>query len=359
MSKDLLIRLNVPVPTQAIAPHPGLIFNRWLPIKEGDALLFSEDAFELTIWFDMTCIDEGFRGLFTEDELYKWANVTVSNVFMDVTAKDIPDDLADFIFATADRRDISKAELNDNFQELNARIIKLAIKYLNRITAYFRNEKGQYWLEDYRYLYDTYLLNARNKTPFHIAFKATVKAEVGEPEWVKWNPPYTDVLMVPGGPESVYVKREEWSEVYDFVSTSRRPTLILELLASSENLANNGYRRSAIIEAVTALEIAINSFSKSPRWDAITSPNTARRIDTGSFASQVDHLGFSGTLRYLIPLLFSESILPSDLLNKCQDAVAIRHDVVHRGQRKIDKLKLLSMVNAIRQTCSILKQFTE
>ena len=202
------------------------------------------------------------------------------------------------------------------------------------------------------------MLDARNNIPFHVLFKAKFMLEGEESEWVKWNAPYTGIAMLQESPEGTYVRREEWSEVYDFVNSSRRATLILELLANSKNLAKTGYERSAIIEAVTALEVAVTSFSKSPKWSEIINSEISTRIDTESFTSQVEHLGFSATLRYLIPLLFSESILPSDLLNKCHEAVVIRHDVVHRGQRKIEKRKLLSMIHAIRQTCDVLKRYT-
>jgi hypothetical protein len=359
MNKDLLIRLEIPVPTQPIYPQPGLIFNRWLPLKESDALIFTEDKFEVKLWFDTSCIEDGFKGVFAEDELSGWLNVTVSKVFADVMAADIHGDLADFIFASANKTDISNAEMSQRFEELNAQVIKSAVKYVNRLVTYFRSEKGQYWLEDYRYLYDSYLWDARNNTPFHVVFKAKVKVRDSEAEWVKWNPQCRGILMMPGDSEDKYVKREEWADIYDFVHSSRRPTLIPELLTNAENLANNEHRRSAIIEAVTALEVAINSFSKAPQWAEIMNPTMTARIDTGSFASQVEHLGFSATLRYLIPLLFNESTLPSDLINKCQDAVLIRHDVVHKGQRKIEKVKLLQMIHAIRKTCDILKQYSE
>jgi hypothetical protein len=158
MSKDLLIRLEIPVPTQPIHPHPGLIFHRWLPSKESDELSFDEDTFKVKLWFDMSCIDDGFKGTFTEEEMSKWLNVTISKVYTDVVAKDVSDDLVEFIIATANKSDISNSEMNQNFEDLNAQIIKVAIKYINRLITYFRGEKGQYWLEDYKYLYDSYMI---------------------------------------------------------------------------------------------------------------------------------------------------------------------------------------------------------
>ena len=158
MSKDLLIRLEIPIPTQPIHPQPGLMFNRWLPLEGADALTFNDAIFEVKLWFDMTCIEDGFKGLFTVDELHTWLNVTVSKVFADVIAKDVLDGLVEFIFASASSRDISNSEMNQKFQDLNVQVIRSAIKYVNRLITYFRGEKGQYWLEDYKYLYDSLML---------------------------------------------------------------------------------------------------------------------------------------------------------------------------------------------------------
>lgn len=357
MSKDLLVRMDVPIPTQSIVPHPGLIFNRWLPIEREEALILDEKSFETKLWFDMTCLDQGFRQ-FIGEQLSTWANVTVARVFVDVTAKNISDELIEFIFATAETSDTSNPQMNVAYQDLNSQVIRTGLKCLDRLIAYFRNEKGQYWLDNYRYLYDTYLLDARSKIPFHVAFKVKARLRVNDSAWVKWNPPCTGVLAIPGNAEDRYVKREEWAQVTDFVKSLRRPTLVLELLANSENLARNGFRRSALIEAVSALEIAVISFSKFPRWDKITTTARVGRIDTDSLASQIEHLGFSASLRYLIPLLTDETILASDLLRMCQDAVTMRHNVVHNGQRDVNKKTLLPMIEAMRQTCAILQSLS-
>jgi hypothetical protein len=225
MSKDLLVRLDVPIPTQPIAPHPGLIFNRWLPIKEGEALIFEETGFETTLWFDMTCLDQGFTS-FTGDPLSKWANVTGARLFIDVTAKNISDELIEFIFATANRSEISDSQMNRRYEDLNNQVIRTGLKCLDRLIAYFRIEKGQYWLDNYRYLYDTYLLDERNKMPFHVAFKVKARLRAKDSTWVKWNPPCTGVLAIPGNADR-YVKQEEWAQVIDFVKSGRRPTLVL------------------------------------------------------------------------------------------------------------------------------------
>ena len=53
-------------------------------------------------------------------------------------------------------------------------------------------------------------------------------------------------------PEEKYITESEWNVVREFVAGSRRTPLVQELLAGAEQLAGNGYSRSALTEAVTA-----------------------------------------------------------------------------------------------------------
>lgn len=354
MSKNLLVRMAVPIPTQPIACHPGLIFNRWLPGEENEGLVFDDTEIATRIWFDMNCLDQGFVPLMRD--FSNWANVTVAKVFVDVTAKNISDELIDFIFRPSEGSVNHDPHMAPRFEDLNRKVILTALKCLHRLIDYFRIEKGQYWLGNYRCLYDTYLLDDRTRTPFHIAFKA--KARTSTADWVEWKPPYKGVLAIDGGLERRYVTREDWPQVRAFIKSQARPTLILELLANSESLARNGFRRSALIEAVSALEVAVVNFSKAPRWDQIRIRDFARRADTRSFDSQVEHLGFSGTLRYLIPIVVDQEVLPSELLSQCYAALMERQNIVHNGQRDIPKNKLLPLIVAVRQVCETLQSLT-
>jgi hypothetical protein len=349
--------MDIPIPTLPILPHPGLIFYRWLP-EENEALIFEEGDFGIRLWFDTTCIDDGFKP-FPANDLAKWSNVTVTKVLVDVVARDIADDLVEFIFATANKSDLSKPKQHVEYQNLNAKVIGTAIEYVNRLISYFRNEKGQYWLEYYRYLYNHHVIDARNKMPFHIEFNARVKLNYNGSEWAKWNAPYIGALTISGESFSRYMKPEEWPQVFDFVSSSRNPRAILEILTNAEYLAHTGSGRSAIVEAVSALEFAVNKFSQSPKWNELVNSERVRRIDARGLATQVKHSGFSMTLRYLIPLLLDEAVLPSELLSKCHEAIDKRGTVVHGLQRKsLDRKDLLPMIHAIRQTCTILEKFT-
>ena len=48
---------------------------------------------------------------------------------------------------------------------------------------------------------------------------------------------------------------------------------------------------------------------------------------------QIEHMGLSGTVSYLLPLLLPDSVLAADVLSGCRDALTARQNIVHNGQR--------------------------
>ncbi len=350
MPKDILVRLKVPFQSR-IDSVPTVIFNRWLPVNEDDALVFAENDLQLKIWFDITCASGAFP--IAEDELSRLVNVPTYRVFVDVTLKDMPDDLAAFILAQPEEESASSNELGIEYERLGERLMETAIRYVNRLISYVRNEKGQYWLEQY-------VFDRENVSSHNVAFEARARIVAKGTDWFPWKPTRTGVVRVSirMGDDPRYLRREEWQQIPDFLASKARPNLVLELLANAESLAATGHRRSALIEAVTALEIAVNRFSESPRLNEVAGSGQVDRFDIASLHSQVRHLGFSATVRYLLPLLLSEEALPKDLLSICWNAIATRANVVHQGQRDVDEGNLLPMVQAVRQVCEILIKYT-
>src|SRR5262249_10641069 len=136
-------------------------------------------------------------------------------------------------------------------------------------------------------------------------------------------------------------------------------SLVLQLLASAEAFAGMDHRRAALVEAVTALEVAIASFAKRPKAQEAFGPVLADRFDTPSLKTQVEHVGLSGGVRYLLAVIFRPEQLPTDLLRSCQQAVDERNNVVHRGQRDVADAKLRAYLSSVRQVCAILGEYEE
>lgn len=157
-----------------------------------------------------------------------------------------------------------------------------------------------------------------------------------------------------------FIHQEDWVSITNYVQSKHRPKLTLELLANSRNLFDNGNFRSAVIEAVTALEVAVSNFGKNPNIEFLDKFVQTKRIDAKNLKGQIEHMGFSGSIRYLIPLLISKEDLPQATLDKCFQAIEVRNNVVHnkKGQRNVKRDLTQEIINEVSSCCKVLDRYT-
>jgi hypothetical protein len=346
ITHDLHINLEIPIPYDA-----NLVFHEWLPLQEADVLTVETGNLQVRLWLDLHCTWHGKMQL---SEIEKYDNIDIRKLYADVIAKGIPAELVEFIYEERDRPrlgpkenpDASYVRLRQDYIALGRQVLDTVLNAFNRLILYARIHKGQYWLKPRPVSFES-------MTSDFNEFKAKVKVE--SREWIRWYPASIDSFTAVLKDSSRFVSKTDWPAISEFIRGQNRPNLVLELLANAESLAQEGHTRSAIVEAVAALEVATARFSKSPKLDNVLS----ERIDAQSLQSQVEHLGFSGSLRYLVPLLLGKEVLPTTLLHQCYRAVEMRGNVAHQGQREIDEETLLPLLRAIRHVCTILMQFTK
>lgn len=341
---NLTIRLTVPLS----AP---ITFSRWLPIGDPYAITLTEDAMSAKLWFDVECSWWAMQR--TEEELKRHLNVMAHRVQADVTVADLPADLLTYIAA----RDFSRAPtdeeepLQERYDELAERVYRLVLHVLNRLLAYARSQKGQYWLS----------LEAVDPGRMYEFFgpTCTAKAQIDDQDPFRFGP--RNVLGLPHQLQlegDRFIHAEEWDEIRAFVTSSRSYPLARTLLVGAEALAASGHGRSALAEAVTALEITLFAFAKNPAADRAFGPTLAQRLGVQTLSNQVKHMGLSGSIRYLLPILFDESDLPQTVLEGCQEAISQRQNVVHNGQSAVDEGTLRRCLVAIRSMCEFLDGMT-
>lgn len=224
------------------------------------------------------------------------------------------------------------------------------MNHINRLISFLRVEKGQYWLEEYE-------VNPDRMASAYTSFRAVCSRD--GVRWYNWRPTSSEQLTVVMTGESSWIERDDWSRAAGYVSGKGRSNFVFDLLMSAQANAWGGLRRTALVDAVTALEVAISDFAKSPRSDRAFGRTLADRMAVGSLKSQVEHMGVSGTVRYLFPVIFPEEVVPGDLLKACQRAVDERNNVVHNGQRDVEEKRVLRAVSSIKKLCRVLRQLTE
>ncbi len=357
MTENLTVRYTIPISDEEWG-GPSVAFYKWLPDGEAEALVRERDDLTTRLWLNRDCVAS--LGKVDDDTISRWVNITISKVYIEVFARNVSDELARFIY---DERESWKnihhglnpeseeyKKLSDQYHDLAVKVLEQALALYNRFIAFVRNYKHQFWLPERPI--KRHLLSSQN-----VSFQAQVRSE--DYGWVTWYPKSTASFTVyVSDDDDVSIKKEDWSEIQKFIASDSRPNLILELLANAQLLIQENKRRSAIIEAVSALEIAVSEFAESPRIDSFVTEEFLSRMEVNSVGSQIEHLGFSGTVRYLLPILFPREILSTEILNNCQQAIEVRNNVIHHGQRDVNSSRIRPLVSSIRSACEILAQYT-
>ena len=142
---NCLVRMKIPITVGVDVPVPTLTFSRWLPLEQSERLVLREGSLEASLWFDVKSTWWGDQP--TEEELVKWVNVGANFIYADVNAQDVPGDLYEYIR----NRDYSRVpSAGEEAFEADARrlaesMVRVTLLAYNRMIAYIRAAKGQYW----------------------------------------------------------------------------------------------------------------------------------------------------------------------------------------------------------------------
>jgi hypothetical protein len=346
---DLLVHLKIPIPTEPLVGAPALTFASWLPIGDSQSVNVEQDRIALKLWFDITTT--WWASQPKEEDLPHMVYVLAHRVFADAAVCDVPDDLLQYMA----QRDFTRAPtpeeqpLQQRYDEVAERLLTLVLQTLNRLLSYVRSRKGQYWLSEYP-------IDSGRMSSYYVHFKA--QARSGHGPWFRFGPSGVNPRHIELVPEERYVSRDEWDEIRSFVRGVARTPLARTLLAGAESLAASGQSRSALTEAVTALEIALYAFARHPNAEQAFGPLLAQRISVPSLRHQVEHMGLTGSISYLLPAILPESVLPQQVIQGCQVAIAQRQSVLHQGQRDVQTETLWTSLAAIRRMCDLLESLT-
>ncbi len=68
--------------------------------------------------------------------------------------------------------------------------------------------------------------------------------------------------------------------------------------------------------------------------------------------------GLTAFVSFVLPILFAPSTLPDEVLTTCREAIAERQNVIHGGQRRVDREKLRNFLDGIQSLCKVLQGAT-
>jgi hypothetical protein len=352
MGKTLEARMTIPLDDEGRNGHP-IIFYEWLPETVSDALVVVTDGMTCRYWADQDCVQHvaSYREVEgRQHNLETW----VGKLHASVGGLTVEDGLADvFVRLSAETlftpdhfASAYHAELLTQHRELTGRIHRNVLFGYNRVIGHLRAERGQYWLEERK-------VEGRSVYSDFVQFRA--KVSIDGSEWMRLADTRPGVFRGWWCPESRRVGCEDWRAIGRFME--RRPDTVGTLLTAADDYRSQDQSRTAVIEAVSALEIAVGNFtdrSRSADW-FYSSPE---RFGVANLKAHRRHLGFTATVSYLFPLLFTEEQVSAATLRDCREAIEERNNIVHNGQRAVKPEKMVRYLESIRRLCEFLRSQT-
>jgi hypothetical protein len=348
MSKTLYLQTRIMIPAQSVVIVPRMMFSGWFPTTEADFLVVSEHEMTLKLWFDASCT------------LTKEINTTPSaanagnSIKADVTISGLSDHLAEYIRAVGLKPlgPLEQSQDKEDFSRLGTKVCHFVITHVNRLISAVRSLQGQFWLEEL--VFDPNQINS----PWRLD---EAKASVDGLEWFRWYPPSQPITsyIPPRMDSSRFIDESAWRRIVAIATSPKRVPLMWRFLADADLFAANGDSRAALVEGVTALEMAVSRFVQSPKANEVFGRRMAERMGVSRLTNQKERLGLRGTVRFLFAVIFSEDMVSTQLLQICQDAIDERNEVVHNGKSEVEPEKLSSYLSSIRQLCAFLGSYQQ
>ena len=230
-----------------------------------------------------------------------------------------------------------------DYEIIGGEIIDNILTAVNRLVSYCYSVKGQYDLSE---------ISTQGRSTLNYFLQFDAKASLDNGPKFDFRPRNSYELIVAFPAESSYITKEDWGSIETFVADNTRTSLIDELLSRTEELFSKGLRRSAILEAVSAMELAISSFVNAPNLEHETLNAGIRGIK--DLKKTQKELGLNKTIKILLPILFNESHLGDDIISGCIKAYEDRNNVAHNGMRDISEVALRAHIDNITNLCSLL-----
>lgn len=337
---DLFLFFTVRLESQELRGSPkGILFDRWLPKGQEDAFrLDTGDAnATLTMWFErFGFVREGRlyfdirQKLSGHEELISVQPNPSGPLFGLLQIHNVPEEA---LAAMREHRTNDPA-----YMELGKSVLDL-LRPVSRLLDVLRTSFGQFWLP---------LLKSWDSRDWSLAgyFDQCFSLKWSEDpsaDLQSWNAFEPDDWRVVGG-RSIYrtaLTQEDWSLAKEVLSGTYTPSPAAQVLARARVLLDEGEDRYALLEAVTALELAVTELLN--KW---SSDRRAKR-----HAEQVTKLALAARL---IAVTAAMDGIPRKELELALEAIDLRNRVAH-GAWELNRWIHPELIALFRVTAALIR----
>ncbi|MDP3112366.1 MAG: hypothetical protein Q8M71_09730 [Thermodesulfovibrionales bacterium] len=328
----LLIKFKVLLDSDFSDNH-GALFHRWLPNGEEDAILLDtgDSNTTLKVWFERWGIVD--KGHIKYDGSLKQVDseIMTQQAILEggplrglLEIRNLRDeDLA--LFA-------ERSDKNDEYYSLVKKVIKKLIYLpLSNFIKILRTNYGQYWLKELE-KWDS----REESLPTYCDSKLHIEISLDNGKsWGSFFPSIIDLSLklswniIQAKTYAKYLTRDDWQSIQKLITEKYVPTYAAEILMRAYQLYDQGNLKHAIVEGVTAFEVAISEFIKN-RLNKYGLKN--------DFLNSFLNLPLSTQIVAIAAVL--DNVLPEEL-EQTLKIIKIRNDIVHEGMNPPKETKTL------------------
>lgn len=239
------------------------------------------------------------------------------------------------------------ARYRADLSALGTSVAQAMVETYNVFIDFLRCEVGQWWIARHSTQIDPALL-------FFLT-KARVTPRKGRS--FRFAPMRQGLLRVEASPVGAILNKSMMRLLRMRTSESTRPSLVRELVTNARVQRGSGNARAAIIEVVSALEVAIGQFGQSARMAKKWQRHFAAPMKEARLSKNIQELGLRRTVAYLLPLLVSPRRLPHKDILAVTKALEVRNAMIHRGGHRRISLEEASVhIRAVETLCKVLEE---
>ena len=307
-------------------PKP-LVFCAFLPEKHNSPLEFSHDKYNILVY--LSSKDQLSKSRYPRigmAEIRKLGNIHCDSLTMEIEVVDCDPEIIEAL-------DVNSP--NKKTEEFGKIISNLILDTQNRIIDYFRNIMKQAFLDQVN-------IDTRHYQGF--LHRRNTRFLNSKGEWQELRPAINphqriDIIIYKNA-----VDKDKWIELSEFVLNGRKSKMIDILIANSIRYRSEKNGRMAVVEAVTALEAAIEHLLPRAIMNAMEIPNVTEK-ELNNF---IEKAGLRQTASFLFKILQNVLGINEEDLEQLNKAVDTRNNVIHNQQREVPVETATKYVNVIK-----------
>lgn len=323
---------------EGVNEYNGPTFHRFLPNNKLDKLERNLDSFDgkISFWFEKRGEKKGgfikynySKKLIKEEDISRQAILDGGVLFGEVSINDIPIELLQIL------KDNKTGDVE--YVSFGEKIVEEIIKHSNNLINIFRYLFRQHWVENL-IDWDSRLQSLGSYCNHELSMKYTID------NGVTWNEflPDKKRLEVHATSNIIsdysdFILQKDWTLIKDLFESDFETSTTSLFLSNANEAFNNGDLKKAFIEAVTALEAAIESVLKDNTEFTKSIKRSIQSFHNLPLPSQ-----------YSLICLLSGKVEINDIENSLK-AIKVRNDIVHDGEspKETDIILLKSLFKSI------------